>query len=153
MLHTLRRVTTLPLPRPIVFRFFADAANLERITPPEVRFQVVSRLPVEMKPGALIDYRIRIWGVPYRWRTRVVHWAPPEHFADEQLRGPYRSWLHIHRFRETAEGTEIEDEVQYGLPIPPLGELALPLVRRKLDQIVDYRERAVHAELLGGAEP
>ena len=150
MHHTLHRVTILPLPRAVVFRFFADAANIERITPPDVSFRVVSRLPIEMKPGALIDYRIRIWGIGYRWRTRVVHWDPPQHFVDEQLQGPYRSWVHVHRFREVAGGTEIQDEVRYALPFPPLGELALPLVRRKLDHIFRYREQAVHTELLGG---
>lgn len=146
--HTLRRTVTLAAPLERVFPFFADAGNLERITPPELRFRILSPLPIEMREGALIDYRLQLFGLPFRWRTRISRWEPGRGFEDEQLRGPYRLWVHGHRFRAVPGGTEMEDEVRYALPLFPLGELALPVVRRQLARIFDYREQRV-CELFG----
>ncbi len=151
VIHHLHRRTVLPLPRSQVFRFFSDAGNLERITPPDLRFEFVTPLPVEMREGALIEYRLRLFGVPFGWRTRIVAWEPEDRFVDEQIRGPYRHWVHTHRFREIDGGTEVQDDVEWALPFPPLGELARPIVRRQLEQIFDHRERAVHAALLGSS--
>ena len=148
MSHRLHYVLTLPLPRSEVLPFFADAVNLERITPASPRSRMVSPLPIEMKPGALIDYRLELYRIPFRWRTRVTVWEPDECFVDEQVRGPYRQWVHTHRFREVDGGTEIEDDVRFALPLAPLRDVALPLVRRELERIFAHRQVATRRILL-----
>ncbi len=153
MIHTLRAVTELPLPRSQVFPFFADAANLDRLTPSELRLRIRTPLPIAMREGALIEYRISLFGVPFGWRTRITRWEPETCFVDEQIRGPYRLWEHTHRFSETGAGTRMEDEVRWALPLAPLGELAAPLVRREIDRIFDYRGRALRHALLGEPPP
>ncbi len=127
----------LPRPREEIFRFFADACNLEAITPPWLRFQVLTECPVPMKPGALIDYRLRVRGIPLRWRTEIVEWNPPHHFVDLQLRGPYRLWRHTHTFEACDGGTLCRDEVIYR---PPGGTLINWLfVRRDVEKIFAFR--------------
>lgn len=150
MAHGLYRSIVLPRPIDEVFAFFADAANLQRITPPELDFRILTPLPIEMQPGTLIEYRLSLFGFPFGWLTEIARWDPPHRFVDRQLRGPYRHWVHTHEFTPVEGGTRMRDHVAYLLPLPPLGLTALPLVRRELQRIFDYRERSFR-ELLGDA--
>ena len=142
--------TELWLPRPPkqVFPFFSDAGNLDAITPPWLHFHIVTPRPIEMRAGALIDYKLRVRGLPLRWRTLIKEWQPPYRFVDEQVRGPYRQWIHTHRFRELDGQTLIEDEVAYRLPLLPLGEIGYPLIRWQLARIFGHRRQAVRNLLL-----
>jgi ligand-binding SRPBCC domain-containing protein len=147
-LHLLRREQLLPFPLDEVFGFFAEARNLERLTPPLLGFEVVGDEPIEMRPGTLIEYRLRLHGLRVDWLTRIEEWEPGVRFVDQQLVGPYRLWHHTHSFEQRGDSTLMRDTVRYALPLWPLGELALPLVRRDLDRIFDFRrdnvERLLH---------
>lgn len=149
----LRASLWLPRPRDEVFAFFAEAANLGRITPPEMHFRIRSALPIDMHEGALIEYTIRLWGLPMRWRTRISRWQPPDEFVDEQLAGPYAVWIHTHTFREERGGTAIGDTVEYALPLGRAGRLAQPVVRRQLVRIFRYRQRTVERLLMSNGDP
>jgi len=143
MTHILKTAMTLPLPRAEVFAFFAEAQNLERITPPQLRFRILTPLPLTIKQGSLIEYSMSLHGARFRWLTKITHWNPPHGFVDEQLRGPYKVWIHTHTFEAQGGQTIITDEVQYRLPFRPLGEIAYPLVRWQLEGIFRSRQEAV----------
>jgi len=106
------------LPRPIeeVFAFFADARNLAAITPPWMHFRTVTPGPIAMAAGTRFEHRLRVRGIPVRWESEITAWEPPRCFVDEQRRGPYRFWIHEHRFGARDGGTEVADHVEYGVP-------------------------------------
>jgi ligand-binding SRPBCC domain-containing protein len=132
------------------FAFYADAANLERITPPWLGFRILTPAPIELREGALIDYRLSLRGLPLRWRTYIARWEPGRRFVDVQLRGPYAFWEHTHTFECAGVGTLIRDRVRYALPFGLAGELARRLfVARDLERIFDFRRDAVAALLCG----
>ena len=137
--HHLATERFFPAVRAEVFAYFADAANLQRITPPELGFTILSPLPIAMAPGAVIDYRLRLMGVPFRWRTLITEWEPGVRFVDEQVRGPYAAWRHEHSFKDAPGGTIVTDAVTWRLPFHPIGDIVAPIVRRQLDRIFRYR--------------
>lgn len=149
-MHSLNTSIRLPLPIVDVFDFFGNASNLEKITPPELHFRIITSLPILMGEGTLIDYRLRLFGVPLLWKTRIAVWEPPYRFVDEQLSGPYHTWIHTHRFTEVQGSTLMEDMVTYRLPFRLLGEAAYPLVRLELNRIFGYRRQAIWRILVGG---
>ncbi len=144
MTHTLRRVQRLGGTLEEVFAFFKDPANLGAITPPWLRFRMVHASTDTVREGTTIAYRIALHGLPMRWESRITEFSEPHRFADEMLAGPYRSWYHRHLFRSVPGGVEVEDLVEYRLPLGPLGHLAHALwVRRQLARIFEYREQAM----------
>jgi ligand-binding SRPBCC domain-containing protein len=148
--YVLRRAQTIARPLDTVFPFFARPENLERISPKDIGFTILTPGPIEMKAGALIDYTIRLMGVTLRWTTLITSYDPPRSFTDEQLRGPYSFWHHRHVFREVDDGTEILDEVHYALRGGMLAPLIHRLfVRKQLDKIFDHRARIIVRELMG----
>jgi ligand-binding SRPBCC domain-containing protein len=142
-MHTLKKKITVPVPRDEVFGFFSDAWNLEKITPGELNFNIVTERPFTIQKGALIEYQLKLFGLKFTWLTIISQWNPPEVFVDEQLKGPYKYWHHTHRFTEENGNTIIEDEVNYKLPFFPFGEIAYPLIRLQLKRIFNYREKAI----------
>jgi hypothetical protein len=134
-----------------VFAFFAEAGNLQRITPEWLSFEVLTPEPVAMHVGTLIDYRLRLHGLPLRWTSRIEEWEPGHQFVDRQVRGPYALWHHRHTFAPSGRGTIVGDDVRYAIPFGPLGEVARSLfVRRDLQRIFAHRHQAV-ARLLAPA--
>ena len=141
--YTLHAEQLLPRPRDEVFSFFADARNLETLTPPWLKFAVLTPAPIQMRPGALIDYRIRVHGLPIRWRTEITEWNPPHRFVDVQLRGPYTLWHHTHTFEERDGGTLCRDDVRYR---PRGGALVNWLfVRPDVERIFAFRQERLRA--------
>lgn len=150
--RTLEVEQWLPLPREEVFGFFADAGNLDAITPPWLHFRIETPLPIVMGEGTLIDYRLKLHGLPIRWRTAITWWQPPFAFVDEQLRGPYRKWVHRHEFQERDGGTLMRDRVDYAVP----GWILEPVVHRlcvgpDLQAIFAYRQQRIRELLLPAA--
>ena len=143
--HLIVREQRLPHPPDKAFELFADAFKLEAITPPWLRFEVATPPPIDMNAGSLIDYRLRLHGLPIRWQTRIEVWEPGRRFVDRQVRGPYRLWHHTHEFESDGRGgTVMRDAIRYALPMGPLGATAhLLFVRRDLERILDFRREAV----------
>lgn len=142
--YTIKREQFIAQPLEEVFAFFARPENLERITPPDLRFHIITPPPLAMREGALFDYVIRLRGLPMRWTTLITEYDPPHRFVDAQLRGPYSFWHHTHTFEAVDGGTRIGDEVRYLLPFGPLGALAHALfVRRDVERIFAHRQRVI----------
>ena len=134
----------LPAPLDEVFPFFAEARNLEKLTPPWLRFEVLTEGPITMAAGTLIDYRIHWRGIPLRWRTEIEVWEPPHRFVDRQIRGPYRLWRHEHLFIERGDGTSIIDRVEYA---PFGGAIAKRLVvARDVERIFAHRHEVLRRD-------
>ena len=147
--YVLERSQVIHRSRGEVFAFFGDAFNLERITPPLLDFRVLTYAPISMRAGALVDYRLALFGVPFYWRTLIESWTPEESFVDSQIKGPYKLWRHMHTFEALSPGaTLMRDRVEYRIPLGILGRIAHPLfVARTLKKIFDYRAE-VTARLL-----
>jgi ligand-binding SRPBCC domain-containing protein len=147
--NRLHRETSVNAPLGETFAFFADAANLERLTPSWLRFSIETPLPIAMQAGTTIRYGIRVHGIPIRWVSVIEVWEPGERFVDRQLRGPYRWWRHEHIFRGDGARTRVIDDVEYA---PPVAWLAGPFVRRDVERIFDYRQRTL-AAIFDGHRP
>lgn len=153
--HLIERAQLVPQAAGEAFAFFADAFNLEAITPPWLRFRILTPRPIAMAEGALIDYRLALHGVPCRWHTRIDQWLPRRRFVDRQVSGPFRTWVHTHTFEPRPGGTLIRDHVVYRMPLGVLGEVARrALIGRDLERIFDYRRDAIERMLVnqGGAQ-
>ena len=135
----------MPIPIREAFEFFSNPRNLERLTPDLVHFQFLTPPPERVSPGTILEYRLRLYRVPVKWRTRIESVEAPISFIDVQEKGPYAMWRHTHSFREVdATHTEIRDKVEFAMPLGPLGEIAYRvLVAGSLQQIFDYREAAL----------
>lgn len=145
----------LPLPPEELFPFFADAYNLERITPPLLRFHVLTPRPIDMRVGTLLDYQLKVHAIPIRWRTRIAGWDPPHGFIDEQLKGPYARWHHTHTFTPAPgpgssqghagrPGTRCDDRVEYRPRGGPLAPMVNKLfVQRDVEAIFRYRAQVL----------
>ncbi|HEY1684268.1 MAG TPA: SRPBCC family protein [Tepidisphaeraceae bacterium] len=136
-----------PAPVEKVFPFFTDVRNLQRITPPWLDFKILSPGDIEMRKGALIDYKLKIRGIPVRWQSEITAWEPPVRFVDEQLHGPYKMWIHEHRFEERDGGTMCIDHVRYAVPGGALVEKFL--VRPDIEKIFAHRVQVLK-EVFGG---
>ncbi len=147
--HILERSQRVPVSVEQAFAFYADALNLEPLTPPWLHFEVTTPGPIVMAAGALLDYRLKLHRVPVRWQTKIESWEPPHGFVDTQRKGPYSLWEHTHSFEPAGvDETIIRDRVRYAIPLGPLGTLANALfVRRDLERIFDFRAAAVAARL------
>ena len=146
MTKTYRLIREQTIARPLdeVFEFFADARILETLTPPWLRFQILTPGEIPMHCGAIIQYALRVHGLPVHWTTTIAAWKPPYEFIDVQLRGPYVLWHHRHTFAAESGSTRMIDEVNYALPFGPLGRAVHYLfVLRDLERIFDYRAEKV----------
>lgn len=141
--RSIEQALWLPRARSEVFAFFADASNLEELTPTWLNFRILSPTPIAMRPGAIIEYQIRLRGLPMRWRSEITLWEPPLRFIDEQRRGPYKLWRHEHRFEEKDGGTLCTDRVEYAVPFDWL--VHRWLVAPDLARIFAYRREKLLA--------
>jgi ligand-binding SRPBCC domain-containing protein len=148
--HLLERSQRVEVPADLAFAFYGNSDNLEPLTPPWLHFEVTTPRPLTLRPGALLEYRLKLHGVPVRWTTLIETWEPPLRFVDSQAKGPYSLWEHTHLFERDGDGaTIIHDRVRYAIPLGPIGAIAHRLfVRRDLERIFDYRRDAVAERLV-----
>lgn len=129
-----------------VFAFFSNPANLERLTPTWLGFRILTPEPLPQGEGAMFEYRIRVHGLPLRWRTLIEAWEPGKKFVDRQIQGPYALWHHTHTFEDLPKGgTRLGDRVRYRVGFGMIGRLLAPLIRRDVARIFAYRKRAIAA--------
>ena len=149
-MHQIKRQQNLPVSLQQAWKFFSDPANLKSITPQYMGFNITSAPPGEMYEGMIITYKVSpLLKIPMNWMTEITHIRKPFYFVDEQRAGPYKVWHHQHHFREVEGGTEIIDQVDYQLPLGPLGKLANAIiVKKQLKEIFDYREKKLR-EMFG----
>jgi len=139
--HQLQTQLWLPQPRDLIFKFFADPRNLERLTPDWLHFEILTHPSSEIRQGTLLDYRLRLRGIPLRWQSEITVWEPPRRFVDRQTRGPYSLWVHEHTFKEQDGGTLIGDRVEYAVPGGRLAQKLL--VAPDLERIFKYRHQVL----------
>jgi ligand-binding SRPBCC domain-containing protein len=159
--HVLERRVFIPRARPDVFGFFADPRNLALVNPPGMRLAWLAPPPDVLAAGSVLDFSVRLLGVPVRWRVMIREFDPPYRFVDVQLWGPFSRWEHRHRFAEGAApdgtggaGTWVEDRLTYRLPLGALGSLAHAVAAgRSIAAMFDYRARRLVELLGGGAGP
>lgn len=152
-IHTLNREIRIPVPLDEVFNFFSVATNLQQLTPASLRFEILTEQPIRMEPGTLIEYRLRLLGVPFRWLTEITAWEPGVRFVDVQRRGPYQLWEHEHVFEGCEGGTLVRDNLQYRARGGPLEPAVNIFVRRQVNRIFDYRELAIRGLFGSMPEP
>jgi ligand-binding SRPBCC domain-containing protein len=134
----------IPESRDRVFEFFRDAENLQKLTPPWLDFKILTPIPIDIREGQIIDYRLKLWGLPFSWKTEISQWQPPHKFQDIQITGPYKLWVHTHTFEEVEDGTLMRDQVRY----LPRGSILAPwinrlFVARNIRMIFKYREKSI----------
>lgn len=145
-MRTLERESVIKAPIEQVFDFFSKAENLNIITPPQLKFDIITPLPIVIKEGTLIDYKIKISGLSFKWRTKIAEWEPHSRFVDIQLKGPYKMWVHEHTFTADGNKTIMKDKVNYiskGWFLEPL--IQRFFVRKKVEDIFDYRQKKLSA--------
>lgn len=142
--YILKKEQFINKPLKEVFSFFEKPENLSEITPKNLSFKILNSTPIKMEKNALINYRIKILGIPLYWTTKITDYNPPLSFTDEQLKGPYSLWKHTHIFVECNGGTLMTDEVLYSIPYGIWGEIAQKIyVKRELDNIFSFREKII----------
>jgi ligand-binding SRPBCC domain-containing protein len=151
--HVFSSSLSVNAPRDKVFAFFSNAENLERITPPNLGFHILTPTPIDMRVGTLIDYQLKLRGFPIKWRTEITRWDPPNLFEDTQLSGPYKQWIHEHKVVSTGpDETLMTDTVRYRLPFEPFGDLANLFVSRDIANIFAFRSKVI-GEVMAGEPP
>lgn len=151
-MNTLRRTITIPGTLDTVFEFFNRPENLEQLTPASLKFRMLTPSPVAMHNGAVLDYVIRLMGLPLRWTSVITGYDPPHEFVDVQLRGPYAFWHHRHRFESAAEGVDVIDEIHYEIGFSLVGRWLLkPIIQRQLSGIFSYRTHMIEG-IFGDSE-
>lgn len=134
----------LPYSAERVFDFFKKPENLDQVTPPNLGFKILTPSPISMEKGTVIDYTIRLYGIPMKWKTVITDYDPPYSFTDTQVKGPYKTWIHTHRFTPKDGGTLMTDDVQYEVPFGFLGDVVKTLfVKREVEKIFDYRKQVI----------
>lgn len=149
-IYTLHSKQNLPITVEEAWKFLSDPRNLKTITPEYMSFDIISGGDRPMFPGQIIQYIVTpVLGIKTKWVTEITHVEDQKYFVDEQRFGPYALWHHKHFIREIPGGVEMEDIIDYKLPMGILGQLFHPvIVKPKLAEIFDFRRKKL-IELFG----